>query len=142
MRVFIELNNGISFLCTYADLPISLHWLQIERFKQIRIFFLRGSIKFLWSGLKLRVGRVSRNTTIFFRPNSDHWGQFKTLCFNSSCSLPVNLPAQLNICNLNSQRCLNSGWWSCFWLCRGIPDYFADVVVWDHPKSHHLIFSF
>jgi hypothetical protein len=34
--------------------------------EQIRIFFLRGSIKFLASELKFRVGWVSGNTTIFF----------------------------------------------------------------------------
>jgi hypothetical protein len=37
--------------------------------EEIRFFFLRGWIKILGSGLKFRVGQVSRNTTFFSSPN-------------------------------------------------------------------------
>jgi hypothetical protein len=56
MRVFIELNNGFipcihrTFECTHAELPISLHWLQVQRYAlylDFFYFFLRVSIKFL-----------------------------------------------------------------------------------------------
>jgi hypothetical protein len=61
---------SIEPLYTCRTAHVSLHWLQIQRcyifLEQIRFFFLSGPIKFIGSGLKFRVGRVSGNTTFFF----------------------------------------------------------------------------
>jgi hypothetical protein len=75
MRIFIELNKGF-ISCIHRtsvhmqNCPYLCTGLQIQRcvlyFWNKLDFFLRGSIKFLGSGLKFRVGQVSRNTTFFF----------------------------------------------------------------------------
>jgi hypothetical protein len=75
MRIFIELKKGFiscihiasEHTCRTAHLFALVANTKICSIflEQIR-FFWRGSIKFLGSGLKFRVGQVSGNTTFFF----------------------------------------------------------------------------
>jgi hypothetical protein len=73
MRLFIELNKGFIscileplYTCRTAHIfAVVANTKMFLYFWNKLFFFLRGSLKFLGSGLKFRVGRVNRNTTFF-----------------------------------------------------------------------------